>query len=295
MQSCERAAIAFSPRGRQRIDGSDRRCLEYAAKSQSTLLGAAKALQPFGCFDGFAFQFVSRKNAGGFWPQVKTAHLVLPDLASMGGLNTSLLISTQALETAQGAITATSNNIANANTPGYTREVPQFTESPLSQTGSTVIGGGVSLTGLQSVRDELLNLQIQNQTSLQSSADTQSSLPAADSDQLHDDGRRHNERAFRILEQPGPVIRESIEFGSPAGSDFERAEPGEGLQHNGEWADKRAVGCRHASDADCGADQLADCADCATQRAGRSTDGGRKRWGHRGGPARRIGVSSFRS
>jgi flagellar hook-associated protein 1 FlgK len=94
----------------------------------------------------------------------------------MGGLNTSLLISTQALETAQGAISATSNNIANSNTPGYTREVPQFAESPLSQTGSTVIGGGVSLTGLQSVRDELLNLQIQNQTSLQSSADTQSSL-----------------------------------------------------------------------------------------------------------------------
>jgi len=94
----------------------------------------------------------------------------------MGGLNASLLISTQALETVQGAISATSNNIANANTPGYTREVAQFTESPLSQIGNEVIGGGVSLTGLQSVRDELLNLQIQNQTSLKSSADTQSSL-----------------------------------------------------------------------------------------------------------------------
>lgn len=93
----------------------------------------------------------------------------------MGGLNTSLLISTQALEVAQGALNATSNNIANANTPGYTREVPQFTESPLSLAGNEVIGGGVNLTGLQSVRDELLNLQIQNQTSLQSSADTQSS------------------------------------------------------------------------------------------------------------------------
>ncbi len=93
----------------------------------------------------------------------------------MGGLNTSLLISTQALEVAQGALNATSNNIANANTPGYTREVPQFSESPLSLAGNEIIGGGVSLTGLQSVRDELLNLQIQNQTSLQSSADTQSS------------------------------------------------------------------------------------------------------------------------
>jgi flagellar hook-associated protein 1 FlgK len=94
----------------------------------------------------------------------------------MGGLNASLLIATQSLQTVQGAISATSNNIANSNTAGYTREVPQFTESPLSQDGGVVTGGGVSLTGLQSVRDELLNLQIQNQTSLQSSADTQSSF-----------------------------------------------------------------------------------------------------------------------
>jgi len=94
----------------------------------------------------------------------------------MGGLNASLLIASQALQTMQGAIGATSNNIANAKTPGYTREVPQFTESPLSQNGNVVIGGGVNLTGLQSVRDQLLSLQIQNQTSLQSSADTQSSI-----------------------------------------------------------------------------------------------------------------------
>jgi flagellar hook-associated protein 1 FlgK len=94
----------------------------------------------------------------------------------MGGLNTSLLIGTQGLEVAQGALSATSNNIANANTAGYTREVPIFNENQETQSGNEIIGGGVSLTGLQSVRDELLNLQIQNQTSLQSSADTQSSL-----------------------------------------------------------------------------------------------------------------------
>ena len=93
----------------------------------------------------------------------------------MGGLNTSLLIGMQALEASQGALSATSNNIANVNTAGYTREVPQFSEAQQSQSGNEIIGGGVSLTGLQSVRDELLNLQIQNQTSLQSSADAQSS------------------------------------------------------------------------------------------------------------------------
>ena len=93
----------------------------------------------------------------------------------MGGLNTSLSIGLQALEANQGALNATSNNIANANTPGYTREVPQFSENEENLSGTEVTGGGVTLDSLQSVRDELLNLQIQQQTSLQSSADTQSS------------------------------------------------------------------------------------------------------------------------
>jgi len=94
----------------------------------------------------------------------------------MGGLTTSLLMGVQALEASEAALNATSNNIANANTPGYTREVAQFSENQESLTGGTVIGGGVSLDSIQSVRDELLNLQIQQQTSLQGSADTQSSI-----------------------------------------------------------------------------------------------------------------------
>ncbi|MDR3746436.1 MAG: flagellar hook-associated protein FlgK [Acidobacteriaceae bacterium] len=90
-------------------------------------------------------------------------------------MNTSLLVGIQALEATQGALDATSNNIANANTSGYTREVAQFSENAQTVSGSDVSGGGVTLDGLQSVRNELLNLQIQQQTSLQSSADAQSS------------------------------------------------------------------------------------------------------------------------
>lgn len=93
----------------------------------------------------------------------------------MGGLNTSLLIGMQSLEATQAALDATSNNIANSNTPGYTREVPQFSANAESEVDGTVSGGGVTLDSLQSVRDELLNLQIQQQTSQQSSADTESS------------------------------------------------------------------------------------------------------------------------
>jgi flagellar hook-associated protein 1 FlgK len=81
-----------------------------------------------------------------------------------------------ALDATQAALDTTSNNIANANTPGYTREIAQFDENQENVTPTSVSGGGVTLEGIQSVRDELLNLQIQQQTSLQSSADTQNSL-----------------------------------------------------------------------------------------------------------------------
>ena len=94
----------------------------------------------------------------------------------MGGLLTSLLAGVQALEASQAALGSTSNNIANANTPGYTREVADFNENPENLTGAGLSGGGVTLDGIQSVRDELLNLQIQQQTSDQSSANTQSAL-----------------------------------------------------------------------------------------------------------------------
>jgi flagellar hook-associated protein 1 len=94
----------------------------------------------------------------------------------MGGLNTSLYVGMQALDATEAALDATSNNISNANTPGYTREVPTFSENAENVTGAGVSGGGVTLDGLESVRDELLNLQIAQQTSAQYSVNTQSSL-----------------------------------------------------------------------------------------------------------------------
>jgi flagellar hook-associated protein 1 FlgK len=93
----------------------------------------------------------------------------------MGGLNTSLTIGLQALEASQAALDATSNNISNSNTPGYTREVPQLSANAENYANGSVSGGGVTLDALQSVRSEILNLQIQQQTSQQSSVDTQSS------------------------------------------------------------------------------------------------------------------------
>ena len=93
---------------------------------------------------------------------------------AMGGLNTALSIGMQALDAAQAALNVTSNNIANANTPGYTDEVPQLSENQQTVVGGEVSGGGVTLDAIQSIRSELINLQIAQQTSAQSSANTES-------------------------------------------------------------------------------------------------------------------------
>lgn len=92
----------------------------------------------------------------------------------MGGLNTTLNIGVQALDAAQAELDATSNNISNVNTPGYTEEVAEVSEDPLNLSGNEITGGGVTTEGIQSVQDELLDLQIQQQTSAQSSANTES-------------------------------------------------------------------------------------------------------------------------
>ena len=94
----------------------------------------------------------------------------------MGGLNTTLNIGVEALDVTQGELDATSNNISNSSTPGYTEETAQISENALTQSGGQVEGGGVTLDGITTTQDELLNLQIQQQTSLQSSASTASCI-----------------------------------------------------------------------------------------------------------------------
>jgi flagellar hook-associated protein 1 len=91
----------------------------------------------------------------------------------MPGLTTSLLTAMHALMAQQGGMDVTANNIANANTPGYSRQIPIFEEADPSSEGSLTYGNGVQLVKFLSVRDELLNLRIQEETSQKSSADAQ--------------------------------------------------------------------------------------------------------------------------
>src|ERR1041384_4070180 len=91
----------------------------------------------------------------------------------MPGLNTSLNISVQALMAEQGALNITTNNIANVNTPGYTREVPVLSEAATMQEGGVRFGGGVTLNQFQSVRDQLLQLRMYEETQQQNNSQTQ--------------------------------------------------------------------------------------------------------------------------
>ncbi len=93
----------------------------------------------------------------------------------MPGLNSSLFIGLSGLQAQQSALNVVGNNIANVNTPGYTREVSNLVSNPSQVQGQTYFGSGVSLDTVQSVRDKFLELQLTQATSSQAKYTTLSS------------------------------------------------------------------------------------------------------------------------
>jgi len=85
----------------------------------------------------------------------------------MSSLYSSLAVATGALGAEQGAMDATTNNVANVNTPGYSRQRPVLVESDPVVVGSVAYGTGVSLEKLESLRDPILQLRIQEETQQQ--------------------------------------------------------------------------------------------------------------------------------
>ncbi|MGI4828076.1 MAG: flagellar hook-associated protein FlgK [Janthinobacterium lividum] len=82
-------------------------------------------------------------------------------------------MATQSLLAQELELQVTNNNIANANTAGYTRETVNLAESDPVQEGSLSIGTGVTVDGVQSLSDTLLTMRIQQQTSDESKATAQ--------------------------------------------------------------------------------------------------------------------------
>lgn len=85
-------------------------------------------------------------------------------MASLSGI---LSIANQSLQTQQTGLDVVANNIANVNTPGYSRQVAQIVEqAPFQGSGS---GGGVAVAQVQSVRDAVLEIRLNQENATQNS------------------------------------------------------------------------------------------------------------------------------
>jgi flagellar hook-associated protein 1 len=85
----------------------------------------------------------------------------------MGSLSASLNIAAQSLLADETAIQTTTNNIANANTPGYSREVANFEDNPPIQVGDLTLGNGVDIASVTSQRSAILDLRVNQETQTQ--------------------------------------------------------------------------------------------------------------------------------
>jgi flagellar hook-associated protein 1 FlgK len=99
----------------------------------------------------------------------------------MSGLFSDLSIAAGSLEADSFALDVTGQNIANVNTPGYTRKEATFTAIPPSDIRSA--GGGVLISKVQGARDQLVETRLIGQQSVVSRegsiADNLSSIQAA--------------------------------------------------------------------------------------------------------------------
>jgi flagellar hook-associated protein 1 len=90
----------------------------------------------------------------------------------MGTINSAFGLISGALDANQSALNVVANNVANANTTGYTEEKPNWQQnSPITVNGIT-IGEGVTETGATSQRDRVLEQRLDQQQQLASGSST---------------------------------------------------------------------------------------------------------------------------
>jgi flagellar hook-associated protein 1 FlgK len=76
-----------------------------------------------------------------------------------------LNIGLSALIAQQRALTTTSNNIANASTPGYSRQRVEFAERSMERIGTDFIGTGVKVSEIRRLTDEAVAAQLRSASS----------------------------------------------------------------------------------------------------------------------------------
>jgi len=90
----------------------------------------------------------------------------------MGTINSALGMMTGALEADQEALSIVANNVANANTAGYTEETPKWQQNAPINVNGSLIGAGVTETGARSQRDRVLEERLDQQQQLASASST---------------------------------------------------------------------------------------------------------------------------
>jgi flagellar hook-associated protein 1 FlgK len=90
--------------------------------------------------------------------------------AGMGTINSALSIMSRALDADQTALNVVANNVANANTSGYTKETPIWQENQPISIGGVSYGQGATETGATSERDRVLESRLDQQQQLASAS-----------------------------------------------------------------------------------------------------------------------------
>lgn len=83
----------------------------------------------------------------------------------MSGIVGALNIAKKSLLTSQKALEVTGNNIANVNTPGYSRETPIYTESPSLMMNGLVVGSGANISQVIRQYDAFVTRQLREKNS----------------------------------------------------------------------------------------------------------------------------------
>ncbi len=90
----------------------------------------------------------------------------------MGTINSALNVMAGALDADQEALNVVANNVANANTPGYTEEKPDWEQNTPIAVRGLLVGDGVTETGATSQRDRVLEERLDQQQQLASASST---------------------------------------------------------------------------------------------------------------------------
>ena len=88
----------------------------------------------------------------------------------MATISSALSLISNALDANQAALSIVANNVANANTTGYSRQIASFQESAPVVIGGVAYGTGVTETGPTSVRDAVLEQRLAQQQQLASAS-----------------------------------------------------------------------------------------------------------------------------